>query len=465
MDDIRQWHVMFAILVAATIHTVAVTLYLAFVRPAASPILPPPLIFLRSPPPPAVTLPPEIATPPDADIPPIAAPAYDPDLPSVTLRRAEEPPPPEPVVEKKPPEPLDLTQFEVLPPRKPEPLDLTQFEVLPPDKPVPVPKAKLAPPQIAAAPVPQPAPLARREALAAKTPNLSAAKGAPLPSGIRWPEKVEDLTPAQKHQLLTEYYVDDKSNWEPWHRNRDDAWRRLDLGFVDPTAPPDFVDLEERLDLRPPNWDPHEGPRTGQELEETLRKLVAAGTRRMLGVDVASVNALTYAQRQKLLRTHYKDDPRWAIGIVDPTAPPDFIDLEERQDLRPLNWDPHEGPLTVQDLNAALEKLVQLGTQQFIGRTVRSAKELSYGERQIILEKYYGKDPRWQIGIIDPTVPPDLLDLGERQDVSGGGYIEEESPLTVQEVEETLKKMLTRKLEEQGSAPRTDPPPATPAQQ
>jgi len=448
MDDIRQWHMMFAILVAATIHTLAVTLYLAFVRPPAKPLLPPPVIFLRSPPPPAVTLPPEITTPPDADIPPVAAPAYDPDLPAVTLRRAEEPPPPEPLVEKKPLEPLDLTQFEVLPP--PEPLDLPQLEVLPPDEPVPVPQAKPAPPPVAAAPVPRPAPLARREALNAPPTGATSAQSSPSAGTVRWPEKVEDLSPVQKQQLLNEYYIDDKSNWKDWYETRDDAVRGLNMGFVDTTAPPDFVDLEERLDLQPPDWDPHEGPLTVQELEETLKKLVASGLEKVLGRKIDRVSALTYAERQRLLQAYYKDDPRWAIGIVDPNAPPDFIDLEERPDLQPPDWDPHEGPLTVQYLNATLEKLVKLGAQYMIGRDVRAARDLTYGERQVILEKYFGKDPRWQIGVIDPTAPLDEIELqNERKDLRPAEWDPHESPRTIQEMEQTLHKMLDRKLEDQ----------------
>lgn len=458
MDDIRQWHLMFAILVAATIHTVAMTLYLSLVRAPAKPVLPPPIVFLQSPPPPAVTLPPEPQTPPDADIPPIEAPAYDPDLPSVTLRRAEEPPPPAPltIVE---PEPIPLPEPIPEPQLKPEPLDLTQFEDLPPDEPIPVPKAKPAPPQIAAVPVPPAVSRARRNApnIAAINARTGTPSGSPstTTAEFRWPEKVEDLSPTLKQQLLTEYYVDDKSNWEPWYESRDDAWRRLNMGFFDPTAPLDHIDLQDPSNQarRPPNWDPNEGPLTVQDLEETLKTLVAAGTMALLGRDVKAVKDLRYAERQKLLKRHYADDPRWAIGIVDPKAQPDHIDMDDNVVGRPLNWNPHEGPLTVQELEATLEKLVALGTTPFIGRNVRSAKELTYGERQDILERYYGKDPRWKIGIIDPTVPPDHIDIGDpsHQHVRPTGWDREESPYSIQEIEETLKKMLDRKLKEQGA--------------
>lgn len=462
MDDIRQWHLMFAVLVAATIHTVAVTLYLSLVRPPANPVLPPTIVFLQSPPPPAVILPPEPQTPPDADIPPIAAPAYDPNLPSVTLRRAEEPPPPEPVTIVEP-EPVPLPEPVPEPLPKPEPLDLTQFEDLPPDEPAPIPQAKPTPPQIAAAPIPRAAPLARREASA--EPNSNAPSGpattrsSPSADSVPWPAKVEDLSPIQKQQLLTEFYVDDKSNWEPWYESRDDAWRRLDMGFYDPTAPLDTLDLQERQDLQPIGWDENEGPLTVQELEETLKKLVASGLESVLGRKVERVSALTQVERQRLLKAHYKDDPRWAIGIVDPQAGDDVHEIHGRDwVLQPIGWDENATPLTVQEVEAALEKLVKLGTTFMIGRDVRSAKALTHEERQIILKNYFGDNLRWHLGVIDPTVPPDHIDLSDpsHQHLRASGWDREESPYSIQEIEQTLKKMLDRKLKEQKARDASD---------
>jgi hypothetical protein len=189
-----------------------------------------------------------------------------------------------------------------------------------------------------------------------------------------------------------------------------------------------------------------------QDLEDALEKLVAAGTKPYIARDVKSVKDLRYSERQKLLKMRFEKDPRWAIGIVDPKAGPGTIDYDDTSTDRPLSWDPNEGPLTVQELEATLEKLVALGTQQIIGRNVRSARELTYGERQDILRRYYKDDPRWQIGVIDPTVPPDHIDLltdPSYFDRRPQGYDENERPLTVEEVDETLHKMLDKKLRAQ----------------
>jgi len=459
MDDIQQRHVLLAVLAAATVHAVAMTVYLS-TRHAVPPLpLRPPLILLQSPPPPPAALPQASTPQPTAPAKPIEAPAYDPELPSVTLRKAEE----TPVMEEFEtvitplPEPAPPPKPEPVP--EPKPLDLTQFEV-PQIAPVPVPRPKPAPPRprmSATAPVPRAAPRLPGET-GETTAGAAAASIGKSTSAVPWPHNVEQLTPVQKQELLAEYYVDDKSHWEPWYETRDDAQRRLDMGFVDPTAPLDEIDLQDpsNAHLRPPNWDPNEGPLTVQELEETLKKLVAAGTKAVLGRDVASVKDLRYSERQKLLKKHYAKDPRWAIGVVDPKAGADQVDLEDPAYAadRPLNWDPNEGPLTVQELEATLEKLVRLGTQQIIGRKVRSVRELTNDERQDILHLYYKDDPRWKIGVVDPNARPDLIDL----DSDLNEYLRE-TPLTVQEVDETLREMLGKKLQEQEGRGLDDPPP------
>lgn len=473
MDDIQQRHVFLAVLAAATVHAVAMTVYLSAQRPATPPPLRPPIMLLRSPPPPAAALPeappaPRVAQEP-APPEPVRAPAYDPDLPSVTLRK----PPETPVMEEFEtvitplPEPTPPPKADPEPLPEPKPVDLTQFEV-PPAPPVPVPRPKPAPPRTrtaATAPVPKASPRPARESGPADA-TASSATGSPTVSagpagtgagnvGIVWPHSVEQLTEPQKQQLLTEYYVDDKSHWEPWHETREDALRRLQMGFVDPKAEMDEIDYADPANayLRPPGWDPHDGPLTVQELEETLKKLVAADTKSVIGRDVKSVSDLRYSERQKLLKKHYAKDPRWKIGVVDPKAPIDEIELADpsRAADRPLNWDPHEGPLTVQDLQATLEKFVQLGTQHIIGRNVRSVRELTYGERQDILRRYYKDDPRWKIGVVDTQAGDDLIDKGM------DAYLRE-SPLTIQEVDKTLREMLDRKLRQQDGRSPYDPP-------
>jgi hypothetical protein len=475
MDDIQQRHVLLAVLAAATVHAVVMTVYLAMLHPVRPPPQRPPLILLQSPPPPPAALPEKPQEPsalqPTTPAKPIEAPAYDPALPSVTLRKAEE----TPVMEEF--ETIITPLPEPAPPPKPEPvpapkpLDLTQFEI-PQIEAVPVPRPKPAPPRTrtsATAPVPGAAPRSAANTgeatTRAATASASSGGTGKSTSGVPWPRSVELLSPDQKQQLLTEYYVEDKSHWQDWYETRDDAWRHLDQGFVDPTAPPDEIDLQDpsNAHLRPPNWDPNEGPLTVQELEETLKKLVAAGTKALLGRDVASVKDLRYSERQKLLKKHYAKDPRWAIGVVDPKAGPDQIDLADPAYAadRPLNWDPNEGPLTVQELEATLEKLVQLGTQPFIGRKVHSVRELTYGERQDILHRYYKDDPRWQIGVVDPKVPPDKIDLADPGYAAErpANYDRFEAPLTIQEVDKTLHEMLDKKLRAQDGHGLDDPPP------
>jgi hypothetical protein len=94
---------------------------------------------------------------------------------------------------------------------------------------------------------------------------------------------------------------------------------------------------------------------------------------------------------------------------------------------------------------------VKLGTAYMIGRDVRSAKALTHEERQIILKKYFGDNLRWQLGVIDPSVPPDYIDVADPsgQHLRPAGWDPHESPLSIQEIEQTLRKMLDRKLEEQ----------------
>ncbi len=88
---------------------------------------------------------------------------------------------------------------------------------------------------------------------------------------------------------------------------------------------------------------------------------------------------------------------------------------------------------------------MQLGTQQIIGRKVRSVRELTNDERQDHPASYItSDDPRWKIGVVDPNAPPDLIDL----DSNLSKYLRE-TPLTIQEVDETLRKMLDKKLQEQ----------------
>ena len=433
MQDIRQWQMLFAILVAATIHTVAITVYMALTNPLEIEKILPPIILLRSPPPPPAPIPPQ-AQPQAADKPQYA-PAFDPDLPSITLYEPAEPEP----------APLDLTQLEVPvvepvpevePEPKPQPLDLTQFEV-PVTEPVPVPQRKPPPPRVAKTPAPPP-PASQR----------SAPSAAPASAAVHWPERVDLLTTAQQRQLLTEYYVDDKSKWDPAFTSRDDAIRYLDMGFIDPSAPQDYIVLEDNPAYLAPGVDPHEGPLTMQELEETLARLVAAGTKRFIGRDASSVFNLSYAERQAILKAHYADDPRWAIGVIDTRAP----DNSGVYGLASSETDVSEtSPLTVQELNETLARLVKWGTMPIIGRKVASVADLADGERQAILENYYGKDPRWQVGVIDTAAPPDYLEAMDPQNEAGAGseFFETASPRTIRERDAALREMLEKKLKEQ----------------
>jgi hypothetical protein len=428
MDDIRQWHIGLAILVAAAIHAVSTGLYLTLQRPTPATFPPPPLIVRLPPAPPAIRQElPAVAMPrPPAPV-PVPLPAPEPALPTVALPETEEPPPAEPV-----------------PVPAPQPLDLTQFD-LPEIATVPVPRPKPAPPAVAAAP-----------AAPAQTQAPAAAPATTLPSGrklARWPRRVEELSPTQRRRLLEEHYIDNKATWEPWYKNRDDAWRRLNMGFADPTAPYDIIDLMDpsNRDKRPPGWDINVGPITVQEAETALKEMVAAGTKAIIGRDVKSINNLSFRERNVLLKQRFGDDHRWMVGFVDPKAKPDYLAREgESGGINFANPNGMLAPLTVQEIEETLDRIVALGTGHVIGRNVETADDLNDGERNALLKKYYENDPRWEFGVIDPTVPVDHLDqsLGNHpadRDLN-------EAVLTIQEVEETLRKMLEQKLREQDAA-------------
>jgi hypothetical protein len=309
---------------------------------------------------------------------------------------------------------------------------------------VPVPRPKPAPPAVAAAPAAPPKPAASTQ---------TQAPAATLPSGrklARWPRRVEELSPTQQRRLLEEHYIDNKANWQPWYQSRDDAWRRLNMGFANPKAPYDIIDMIEpsRRDLLPPGFDINVGPLTVQEGEAALKEMIAAGTKAIIGRDVKSINNLSFRERDVLLKKHFGDDPRWMIGFVDPKAKKDYLEQEAESKIAEAIGMTH-APLTVQEIEETLDRLVALGTGHVIGRNVETADELNDGERDALLRKYYENDPRWARGIIDPTVPLDHLDPAM---IKPAGWDENEAVLTIQEVEETLRKMLEQKLREQDTA-------------
>lgn len=269
-----------------------------------------------------------------------------------------------------------------------------------------------------------------------------------------WPSRIEALSPTQRQRLLHEHYLDNKSNWAGWYKSRDDAWRRLNMGFADPKAKLNQVDLMDpsNKDKRPLGWDINEGPLTVQELEAALKEMVAAGTKALIGRDVKSINNLSHRERHILLERRFGNDPRWLVGIVDPKAKPDHLARED-YGVNSAGMQNYVAPLTVQEVEETLDRLVALGTGHVIGRNVATADELNDGERDALLKKYYENDPRWELGIIDPTVPVDHLD--ESLGKNPAKRDPNEPVLTIQEVEETLRKLLEQKLREQSAAPTT----------
>jgi hypothetical protein len=442
MDDIRQWHIGVAILVAAAIHALSTGLYLSLLRPAPTPTLPPPLIVRLPPPasaPPAIRQElPAVAMPQPAPPPvPVPLPAPMPALPTIALPETEEPPP---AVEPEPtPQPLDLTQF-----------DLPEVAM------VPVPRPKPAPPPVQAVPAPAPRPAAPPVAappVAAETSPQTARPVQRTATGriiARWPRHVEELSPTQRRRLLEEHYIDNKANWQPWYESRDDAWRRLNMGFADPTAPYDIIDLMDpsNRDKRPPGWDINVGPITMQEAEAALKEMVAAGTKAIIGRDVKSINNLSFRERNVLLKERFGNDHRWMVGFVDPKAKKHYLEKEAESAIAEAIG-MTQPPLTVQEIEETLDRLVALGTGHVIGRNAETADELNDGERDALLRKYYENDPRWERGVIDPTVPLDHLDPAL---IKPAGWDENEAALTIQEVEETLRNMLEQKLREQDAA-------------
>lgn len=270
----------------------------------------------------------------------------------------------------------------------------------------------------------------------------------------QWPSRIEELSPTQRQRLLHEHYLDDKANWAGRYASRDDAWRRLNMGFADPKAKLNQVDLMDpsNKDKRPIGWDINQGPLTVQELEAALKEMVAAGTKALIGRDVKSINNLSHRERHILLERRFGNDPRWLVGIVDPKAKPDHLARED-YGVNSAGMQNYVAPLTVQEVEETLDRLVALGTGHVIGRNVATADELNDGERDALLKKYYENDPRWELGIIDPTVPVDHLD--ESLGKNPAKRDPNEPVLTIQEVEETLRKLLEQKLREQSAAPTT----------
>jgi hypothetical protein len=440
----RDWHTAAAVLFSAAIHAVVAAFYLSMAPSVPLPEPPAPVLEVDlaalDPPPPEPQ--PQQEPPPPAPPPRAQAPAPAPP--------AALPPPPSPVPSPVPP--AAAAPEIPPPPPAPEPaLDLPPVPAQPDSAevvlvPAPVPRAKPAAP--AAAPAPKPAAVTAAPPASESSPAKPAA-----PSGSKtatWPSRVENLTPSQRKQLLTEHYIDNKANWADWYQSKDDAWRRLNMGFVDPKSGPDYIDMEGTYKRsRPAGWTDHMGPFTVQELEKALKEMVAAGTKDIIGRDVASIVNLTYRERQILLKKRFPDDPRWLIGVVNPKAPPDYMD---RVRSTPSFEEPVV-PLTVQDLEETLRRQVVSGTAGIIGRDVASVDELNDGERDAILEKHYKNDPRWEYGIVDPKAPPDHIDLLSGDAKHPPGWTPNEAVLTVQEIEETLKMMLDKKLAEQNTAP------------
>lgn len=303
LDDIRPWHLHLALLVAVTIHTMALTLYLNVLpflsRPPPSA---PPIVVLRTPPPatptqmqqrlPKVALPRAVPRTP----PPVvqSTPAPAPVLPTVALPKPEAPPKPEELPKlEEPPKPLEAV---------PAPKPVT--------KAIPVEK------KIAEPPARSPSP-----ASAVKT------KGSE--------RTVDDLTPAEKHKMLIEYYVDNKNNWPSSVENRDQALAWFGLGFIDPT----WVENQPELYGEGGQNVVDHGPLPGE-------------------VDP------TWVENQPELYGQggqHVDDHGPLPGEVDPTSPPDIIDLcGDRSDLAPTNAGEfcELSPMTVQEARETLKKML-----------------------------------------------------------------------------------------------------------
>jgi len=365
--DFRTWHLPVAVLLAATIHVFGIALYLnAMPVRSTPPPSPPVVVVLRAPPPeptppdvrqrfPAVPLAPPKALPP----PPVPIDLV-PDLPMVPIPELEEPPvpkEPKPVLEPVPPKPAPVERAET----------------------VPVPQRKPRPPKRPAANAPPPK-------AAPPAPHASATPAAATPR-----RTIEDLTPAERQEMLTEFYVNRKENWLPGFTSPLHARVWLDLGFIDPEA------------------------------EEDQPELYADGLNQFMDVHAP------------------------APGTVDPDAP---LTIQEKEAILGNGFFDESGPLTVQEVDADLTKLIALGTERFIGRAVKSIRNLTARERGALIEQLYKDDPRWEHGIVDPNADPDLVDIcfesGLKHLLPLGQDLDfcEIAPLTVQEVEATLKKML-----------------------
>lgn len=372
IGDIRFWHVPSAIIAAAAVHVFGITLYL-HAMPTRSTSTPPPSILVLGAPPPPRPTPPEVRqqlpavplTTPKALAPPPPEPIdLVPDLPMVPIPKVEEPPvPTEPEPEPPKPAPVETAEAVPVPQRKPAP----------PKRPV----ATVAPP------TPSPA-----------APAAPASSATTAATGTR---TIADLTPAEKEEMLTEFYVNRKENWLPSFTSPLHARAWLDLGFIDPKG------IEDRPEV--------------------------------------------YADGLNQFMDVHGPLP----GAVDPDAP---LTIQEKEGILGNGFFDESGPLTVQEVDADLTKLIALGTERFIGRAVKSIRKLTARERGALIEQLYKDDPRWEHGIVDPNADPDLVDMcfegGLKHLLPTGHELDfcEIAPLTVYEVEATLKKMLR---EQQGT--------------
>ncbi len=332
MDDIQQRHVLLAVLAAATVHAVAMTVYLSALHPTAPPPLPPRLILLQSPPPPPAALPTsERCRNPTAPAKPIEAPAYDPELAVGNAAQGGGNPGDGGIRDghhaaagARPAAKAGArARTETARPHAVRnPAGGTRPRAAGQAGARPVPACRPPPP--------------RREQRRAQTNDDDRRRDSR-------PESGKALAPCPGHTTLSSL-----------PRSRSSSFSVNTMSMTNPTGSrgtrpattpgaastwalsTPLPHLTRSTSRTPPM--PISGHRTGTRTRARSRfrnwrkhwnGSSPPALKPMIGRDVASVKDLRYSERQKLLKKHYAKDPRWAIGVVDPKAGPDQVDLAD----------------------------------------------------------------------------------------------------------------------------------------